>query len=145
MSLLVEKVTGKAGMDIAFKIRTEVFVKEQKVDADAEYDEFEDVSTHFLASLNGKPVGTARWRFTSNGIKLERFAVLKEARGKGVGQALVLAVLRDLLVHPEAQGKTRYLHSQISAVPLYQKFGFKKVGGQFEECNILHYKMELKH
>ncbi|NVK49669.1 MAG: GNAT family N-acetyltransferase, partial [Cyclobacteriaceae bacterium] len=62
MSLLVEKVTGKAGMDHAFKIRTEVFVKEQKVDPDAEYDEYEESSTHFLASLNGKAVGTARWR-----------------------------------------------------------------------------------
>ncbi|TFV93327.1 GNAT family N-acetyltransferase [Algoriphagus kandeliae] len=145
MSLLVEKVTGKAGMDIAFKIRTEVFVKEQNVDPDMEYDEFEESSTHFLASLNGKPVGTARWRFTSYGVKLERFAVLKEARGKGVGQALVLAVLRDLLVHPEAQGKTRYLHAQIPAVSLYSRFGFQVIGEQFEECDILHYKMELKH
>ena len=143
MSLLVEKVTGKAGRDIIFKIREEVFVVEQKVDAADEYDEFEETSTHFLASLGGKPVGTARWRFTPYGIKLERFAVRKDARGKGVGQALVSAVLRDIMVHPEASGKKRYLNAQLEAVPLYAKFGFQKVGDQFEECNILHYKMEL--
>jgi predicted GNAT family N-acyltransferase len=68
---------------------------------------------------------------------------LKEARGKGVGQALVKAVLYDIQADPLSKNKTKYLHSQLSAVPLYSKFGFKKVGNIFEECNILHYKMEL--
>ncbi|MGM0944928.1 MAG: GNAT family N-acetyltransferase [Bacteroidota bacterium] len=142
MSLLVEKVTGKTGLDLALKIREEVFVFEQNVDPEVEYDQFEDESEHFLASINGKPVGTARWRFTENGIKLERFAVIKEARRNGVGQALVTAVLRDIMVHPEAQGKKQYLHAQLQAVPLYSKFGFQKIGDIFEECNILHYRME---
>lgn len=143
MSLLVEKVTGKAGMDHVFQIRKTVFVIEQKVDAADEYDEFEEISTHFLASIDGKAVGTARWRFTSSGIKLERFAVLKESRGRGVGQALVEAVLRDIMIYPEASEKKKYLHAQLPAVPLYSKYGFQKVGDQFEECNILHFKMEL--
>ncbi|MFC3417186.1 GNAT family N-acetyltransferase [Algoriphagus hitonicola] len=143
MSLLVEKVTGNKGFELAFKIRREVFVDEQGVNPEDEYDEFEEESVHFLASKDGIPVGTARWRFTEYGIKLERFAVLKEARGKGVGEALVSAVLRDIMVHPEAQGKKRYLHAQLQAVPLYAKFGFQKVGDMFEECAILHYKMEL--
>lgn len=143
MSLLVEKVTGNKGLELAFKIRKEVFVDEQGVNPEDEYDEFEEESSHFLVSLNGSAVGTARWRFTEFGIKLERFAVIKEARGKGVGQALVTAVLRDIMVHPDAQGKKRYLHAQIQAVPLYARFGFQKIGNQFEECGILHYKMEL--
>lgn len=143
MSLLVEKVTGNKGLDLALKIRKEVFVIEQGVNPEDEYDEFEEESSHFLASINGSAVGTARWRFTEFGIKLERFAVIKEARGKGVGQALVTAVLRDIMVHPDAQGKKRYLHAQLQAVPLYAKFGFQKIGNQFEECKILHYKMEL--
>ena len=108
MSLLVEKVTGKAGMDLALNIRHTVFVIEQGVNPEDEYDQFEDEATHFLASLNGKAVGTARYRFTPYGIKLERFAVLKEARGRGVGQALVSAVLRDLMVNEKAIGKVRY-------------------------------------
>lgn len=143
MKPTVEKISDKKSLDEAFKIRELVFVIEQEVDPAEEYDEFEDTSTHFLAKLNGKPVGTARWRFTKNGVKMERFAVLEEARGKGVGQALVAAVLADVNFTPEAKGKTKYLHAQLTAVPLYAKFGFEKVGDMFEECNIQHFKMEL--
>lgn len=144
MKPIVEKITDKKSLDEAFKIRELVFVIEQEVDPAEEYDEFEDSSIHFLAFLNGEAVGTARWRFTKNGVKMERFAVLKEARGKGVGQALVAAVLEDVNATPEAAGKTKYLHAQLTAMPLYAKFGFEKVGDMFEECNILHFKMELK-
>jgi predicted GNAT family N-acyltransferase len=41
------------------------------------------------------------------------------------------------------EGKTLYLHAQISALPLYQKFGFEKEGPAFDECGIRHYKMIL--
>ncbi|MDF2159035.1 GNAT family N-acetyltransferase [Algoriphagus sp. CAU 1675] len=144
MSLQVEKITSKEELDFAFAIREKVFVFEQEVDPAAEYDKFEDSSSHFLAKLDGKPVGTARWRYTSNGVKLERFAVLQEARGKGVGQGLVRAVLNDIASQEETKEKIKYLHAQLLAVPLYAKFGFEKVGDIFEECNILHYKMQLK-
>uniref|UniRef100_UPI0040485B82 GNAT family N-acetyltransferase n=1 Tax=Algoriphagus sp. TaxID=1872435 RepID=UPI0040485B82 len=140
----VEKITTKEGLQAAFDIRELVFVVEQEVDAAEEYDEFEDSSVHFLAKVEGRPVGTARWRFTQNGVKMERFAVLKVARGKGVGQALVAAVLGDIDQHPDTKGKKKYLHAQIHAMPLYAKFGFQVVGDQFEECAILHYKMELR-
>lgn len=143
MKPTVEKITDKKAQDEAFKIRELVFVVEQGVNAAMEYDEFEPTSTHFLAKINDKPVGTARWRFTEKGVKMERFAVLAEARGKGVGKALVAAVLEDVNSNPEAIGKIKYLHSQLSAMPLYYKFGFEKVGKMFEECDIQHYKMEL--
>lgn len=143
MKLTVEKITDKSSQAEAFKIREIVFVFEQEVDPAAEYDEFEETATHFLAVLDGKAVGTARWRFTNYGVKMERFAVLKEARGKGVGQALVMAVLEDLKANPKSADKTKYLHAQLSAISLYSKFGFEKVGNIFEECNIQHYKMEL--
>lgn len=143
MKPTVEKITDKETLDQAFKIRELVFVIEQEVDASEEYDEFEETSTHFLARIEGKPVGTARWRFTKNGVKMERFAVLEDARGQGVGQALVAAVLEDVNASSDAEGKTKYLHAQLTAMPLYSKFGFEKVGEMFEECNIQHYKMEL--
>lgn len=143
MSIKVEKITRDDQLKTAFSIREKVFVIEQEVDPAEEYDEFENVSKHFLASLDGKPAGTARWRVTPNGVKLERFAVLGDARGKGVGQALVAGVLKDISENPEAAGKKKYLHAQLAAVPLYSKFGFEKVGDIFEECNILHYKMQL--
>lgn len=143
MSLQVEKITRNDQLKSAYWIREQVFVLEQEVDPKAEYDEFESVSKHFIACLDNKPVGTARWRVTPNGVKLERFAVLKEGRGKGVGQALVSAVLEDINDNPDLKEKKKYLHAQLTAVPLYLKFGFEKVGDLFEECNIMHYKMEL--
>jgi len=126
-----EKITDKSSLEEVFEIREKVFVIEQKVDPSKERDEFEADSSHFLAKLNGKSVGAARWRFTKEGIKLERFAVLPEERGKGVGQALVEAVLQDIATYPEATEKIKYLHSQIGAMPLYSKFGFKEVGEMF--------------
>ncbi len=127
-----------------FAIREEVFVKEQKVAPEEEYDEFEEISTHFIAiDEKGNPCGTARWRFTDNGAKLERFAVLNSHRGKGVGQALVKAVIDSVRENPKAKGKKMYMHAQIPALSLYSRFGFEKVGEQFEECNIMHYQMEM--
>jgi predicted GNAT family N-acyltransferase len=139
----VEKVLTKEQLDIVFDIREKVFVIEQEVDPDEEYDEFEDISTHFLAKFQNQPAGTARWRYTDKGVKLERFAVLKPMREKGVGYALVNAVVEDIKLQPQAKGKKLYLHAQLDAMPLYAKFGFQKVGDMFEECNIKHYKMEL--
>lgn len=143
MAITVEKVLTQEQLNTIFEIREKVFVIEQEVDPAEEYDEFEKSSTHVLASLDGEAAGTARWRYTDKGIKLERFAVLKEKRGKGVGQALVRAILDDIAIQPDVLGKKLYMHAQLDAMPLYAKFGFKVVGEQFEECNILHYKMEL--
>lgn len=125
----------------AFAIRQEVFVVEQKVSTEEEFDEFEGISRHFVA-LDGdeNPIGAARWRSTEKGIKLERFAVKADKRGQGVGQALVYLVLRDIMTH-EGKGRYLYMHAQLQAVPFYEKFGFEKEGNQFLECNILHYLM----
>lgn len=143
MKLTVEKITDKQSLDEAFKIRHQVFVLEQHVDPEQERGEFEDSSIHFLARFGELPVGTARWRITPNGVKLERFAVLNEARGRGVGQALVREVLKDIQENPTTAESPIYLHAQLDAVPLYAKFGFKKEGELFVECDIQHFKMHL--
>jgi predicted GNAT family N-acyltransferase len=143
MAIKVIPVEDQADLDDIFRIREAVFVVEQEVNPDEEYDEFEATSSHFKALVDGVPVGTARWRFTDKGIKLERFAVLKPFRGKGVGQELVKAVLADIQRHPDSKGKICYLHGQVSAMGLYEKFGFQKEGDLFMECNISHYKMKL--
>ncbi|WKV12167.1 GNAT family N-acetyltransferase [Marivirga harenae] len=142
--ITVKVVEDKEELKQIFSIREEVFVKEQKVAREEEYDEFEEISTHFIATdEDGKPCGTARWRFTENGMKLERFAVLKSHRGRGVGQALVKAVIDNIKESPDSIGKKMYMHAQLPAVSLYSRFGFEKVGEQFEECNIMHYQMEM--
>jgi len=122
-------------------IREKVFVIEQEVPLEDEYDEFDATATHILVFDSDQPAGTCRWRFTDKGIKLERYAVLSSFRGRGVGSQLVAATLEDIATYPEAKGKELYLHAQVSAVFLYEKFGFQKVGDQFDECGIMHYKM----
>ncbi|TAF67374.1 MAG: GNAT family N-acetyltransferase [Cytophagales bacterium] len=140
--ILVKKIALKQDQEKAFAIRQKVFVEEQQVPAEEEYDEYEQISTHFLATDEAEnPCGTARWRITEKGIKLERFAVLAPYRGKGVGTALVKKVLEDIAEQTKQAPTLLYLHAQIQAMPLYQKFGFQPIGDKFEECNIEHFKM----
>jgi len=134
--ILVRKVTDPSDLEKVFAIRREVFVGEQNCPPELEW-EHEDESTHFLATVNGEPAGASRWRKTDKGYKLERFAVLGKFRGKGVGQELVKTVLADL----PADADYVYMHAQIAAVTLYERFGFEKTGPQFEEAGIQHFKM----
>ncbi len=134
----INKISNQETLEQVFAIRREVFVDEQNCPPELEW-EYEDESTHFLATVDEEPAGAARWRKTTNGYKLERFAVLKKFRGFGVGQALVKAVVADL---PEG-AEPVYLHAQKQAVTLYEKFLFEKMGEEFEEAGIRHYKMVL--
>lgn len=136
-------ISSPADLELAFAIRRQVFVDEQKVSAEEEYDEFESSSTHFLARFDTIPCGTARWRRTSNGVKLERFAVLKAYRNRGVAKALVQAVLNDIFGQQPEPIERIYLHAQVTAMPLYAGFGFVPVGPLFDEAGIQHQKMVL--
>jgi predicted GNAT family N-acyltransferase len=135
----VQKAADPTDLEKVFSVRREVFVVEQNCPPELEY-EFEDESTHFLATVDGVAAGAARWRKTEKGYKLERFAVLKQYRGQGVAQALIQAVLDDV----PADASYFYLHAQTPAMGLYAKFGFEKVGEPFEEAFIEHYKMVLE-
>lgn len=120
-------------------IRSRVFIEEQNVERELEY-EFEEEGNFFLLFFNELPIGTARWRETANGIKLERFAMLKAYRNKGLGGRLLGAVLEDVIPF----GKTIYLHSQVKAVSYYERAGFVKEGDIFVEANIEHYLMKYQ-
>lgn len=125
--------------EVIFGIRRKVFVIEQKVAPEEEYDEYEISARHYLLKCDGQPAGTARWRFTEQGskIKLERFAVLPEFRNKGAGTGLVKEVLADVLPY----NFPVYLHAQVPAMNLYARAGFKPEGDLFYEAGIPHYKM----
>lgn len=138
----VERFTfnDKALLKVSNKIRTEVFVKEQNVDPILEY-EHEDEGHFYLMYKNDEPIATARWRITSRGIKLERFAMLNKYRNQGLGSVLLAEVMKDVL----DQKQKIYLHAQLRAVPFYERAGFVKEGGIFNEAGIEHYLMEYKH
>ncbi len=139
VKIIINKIIDQDILAEAFKIRREVFVKEQEVDEAEEY-EFEEESTHFIALVEGEFGGTARWRITQNGVKLERFAVLSKFRSMGVGSKLVEAVVADI----PNDHHYLYLHAQITAMGLYAKFGFETEGDEFIEAGIRHYKMVLR-
>ncbi len=117
-------------------IRERVFVVEQKVPPEIEYDEFEETSIHILAKHDGQAVGTARWRKTDVGYKLERFAVTREARELGVGRAMVQFILDQIQIDQPV-----YLNSQVSAIGFYAALGFVAEGAVFYEADIPHRKM----
>jgi len=133
---LVNKIKNKEELEKAFAVRKAVFVDEQNCPPELEW-ENEEESIHFLAEMNGEACGACRWRKTEKGYKLERFAVLKEFRGKRIGQALLAAVLADL----PKDAHYIYLNAQKHALPLYARFGFIAEGEEFEEAGIPHMKM----
>ena len=125
--------------EMGFEIRRKVFIDEQKVDPGLEY-ENEEEAVHYLVFDDGAPVAAARWRETDKGIKLERFATLKEMRGKGYGAHVLKRIISD--VAPFNQ--TVYLNSQATALDFYERYGFVKEGEMFLEADIEHYLMVLR-
>ncbi|MEM7374280.1 MAG: GNAT family N-acetyltransferase [Bacteroidota bacterium] len=121
-----------------FLIRTQVFVDEESIDQEDEYDGFDHLSTHYLATYQGTPAGTARRRRLTNSgkIRLERFAVLKEYRRKGIGTALAKAMISDI-----PTGKYVFVHAQVHAVSFFESLGFVIEGESFEEAGIQHIEM----
>jgi predicted GNAT family N-acyltransferase len=134
--IIVKVADSPQSMEAIFEVRRAVFVIEQSVSEEEEYDEFEISSTHLFATCDNRVVGTCRYRKTSQGTKLERFAVLEAYRTRSVGASLLKAALSAV-----DQGKLIYLHAQVQVVDFYKKYGFAQVGEQFEEAGIQHYKM----
>lgn len=141
MTITVQSATADTDRDHVFRIRELVFVDEQHVPREEEYDEYDATAHHYLAWADGQPAGAARWRPTANGVKLERFAVLAPYRSHGVGGVLLRQVMADArAAHPDA---SLYLHAQLQAQLFYQRHGFVPEGALFYECEIPHYKMRL--
>jgi len=137
----VKKIETDQELQEAFKIREIVFIDEQECPPEEEFDGLDDESIHFIAYITDEPVGTSRYRTTDKGVKLERFAVLKEHRGKGVGKRLVQTAIVQIAATFEA-GTLLYMHAQLDAMPLYARYGFEKVGDKFVEAGIEHFLMK---
>lgn len=124
----------------ALSIRVKVFVDEQQVPLELEADKYEDVSTHYLVFHDQSPIATARWRKTSEGIKIERIAVLIEYRDRKVGSFL----LKHLISETSNQMEEIYLYAQVEAIKFYKKYSFITEGETFMLDGIMHIKMVLK-
>ncbi len=126
--------------ELVCQIRTEIFVREQKVSHGLEFGRDEDRSTHYLIYCNNIPMGTGRYHLTEEGIKIERFAILKDYRRKKMGWKLLKKMLED--IKKAETGNSIYLNSQESAVDFYLRCGLSIAGDSFVEADIVHYRME---
>jgi len=124
-------------------IRESVFQHEQNVPPELEFDEYdEDTAQHLLAYLNAQPVGTCRVRvIDAQTGKIERVAVLAEARGQKIGQKLTENALEYL---KNQNCTTAVVNAQEYVKTLYEKLGFIQVGETFDEADIPHVKMIKK-
>ncbi len=123
-------------VDALRAVREPVFVQEQQVPIELEWDAFDPQCVHVLArDRTGRPIGTGR---LTPERKIGRMAVLREWRGKGVGEAMLRALLDEAAHHrlPEVR-----LHAQVSAMPFYAKHGFVPIGDRFMEAGIEHQTM----
>ena len=136
MDVNVKIVESDDEKEFVISIRRIVFIQELNIPEHMEIDDNEDLATYVLAKVEGKIVGTARWRETNSGIKLERFAVLNQYRSYGVGTAMTKFILKQL-----DQSKLIYLNAQESAISFYEKLGFDSTGSMFDEVGIAHQKM----
>lgn len=135
----VEPATWEADIADLRAVRHEVFVLEQQVPEDEEWDELDAQCRHVIArDHQGKPVGTGR--LTPNG-KIGRMAVLREWRGKGVGEALLRVLLETAREHHFSKIE---IHAQSHALEFYERAGFVAHGGEFDECGIAHRRMRIE-
>ena len=114
-------------------VRYTVFVQEQKVPEEMEWDEADGAARHVLAvAENGTPIGTGR---LSQDCRIGRMAVLAPWRKRGVGQAILRALLE---IARERGCGVVVLHAQTHALGFYACSGFSAVGAEFEEAGIAH-------
>ena len=124
--------------DALRQVRTRVFVEEQAVPSELEWDDDDARAVHLLAEdERSRPIGTARFIETG---QIGRMAVLPEWRGLGVGSALLREMLR---IAEESRCPGPFLNAQVSALPFYQRMGFEPVGEPFDEAGIPHRRMIL--
>ena len=114
------------------RIRYDVFVVEQHVPEVLEWDDADLVSVHALAEAARKPIGCARLLPDGH---IGRVAVVTEWRGRGVGTAL----MRALMQVARDRGDTRVIvNAQVAAIAFYAREGFEATGEVFDEAGIPH-------
>ena len=120
-------------------LRRRVFIEEQGISEADELDDLDDKAIHLLATLDGLPVGLARLLLHGDTGVIGRVCVLAEARGTGLGAALIRAALDELRHHP---GITHVkLGAQTHAQGFYEALGFVAQGPIYDDAGIPHRNM----
>lgn len=124
----------------AQQIRTEVFVEEQNIPAEMEWDDADPSCIHAVAfNAFGLPLATGRLLEHVPGVaKIGRMAVRQTVRGSGVGRAVLDALLQFARQRGDREA---VLHAQASAAGFYSRAGFSERGPRFDEAGIPHIEM----
>ncbi|MGS0707364.1 GNAT family N-acetyltransferase [Acinetobacter sp. ANC 3781] len=118
-------------------IREQVFIQEQQIAVEDEWDAEDAVSVHFVIYDQEQPIATARL-LQNNSVG--RVAVLKSHRGVGIGKVLMLQIIQQAKLE---QRKFLKLSSQVHAIQFYASLGFNVEGEQYLDCAIPHIDMRL--
>jgi predicted GNAT family N-acyltransferase len=139
MSFTVRIVSWSDAAQQLSAVRRIVFVEEQKVPEELEWDGEDETAIHVLASdAQGTPVGTGRLLIHDQLGHIGRMAVTREWRGRGVGSAVLGLLIREI----ERIGLSgAFLNAQTYAVPFYERFGFLREGEEFLDAGMPHYRM----
>ncbi|WP_019383750.1 GNAT family N-acetyltransferase [Acinetobacter venetianus] len=118
-------------------IRKLVFISEQNISEQDEWDDQDAISQHFVVYDQNQPIATARL-LANNSVG--RVAVLKAYRGQGIGRLIML----EIIAYAQAQKRpSLQLSSQVHAVSFYEKLGFSIQGDEYDECGIPHIEMVM--
>ncbi|MEH7453302.1 GNAT family N-acetyltransferase [Gottfriedia acidiceleris] len=133
-----KKIMNEEELKIAFAIRKDIFVKEQGVPVEDEFDQYDKLNgdcQHILVHYNEQPVGTGRIRFVDGVGKLERICILESFRKFGLGKNIIKA-LEEIA---EEQGASKVkLHGQTHAEGFYKNLGYHTSSDVFIEDGIPH-------
>lgn len=131
-------------LEDAFRIRKEVFVEEQGVPLQDEFDGYDEPDAparHILVYYEGHPAATGRLRWIGDTAKLERICVRATMRKFGLGSVVVKGL--EKIAQEEGFHKAK-LHAQTQAQKFYSKLGYVQVSEEFIEDGIPHIVMERK-
>jgi predicted GNAT family N-acyltransferase len=121
-------------------IREKVFIEEQKVTSQLEWDGLDEEAIHFLAYQDEKAIGCARALVIENHMQLGRMAVLKEYRNQGIGSALIEKAMITAKLN---QLSKILISAQCHAIDFYKKFGFEVTSEVYLDAGISHQDMKL--
>ncbi len=121
-------------------VRTTVFIDEQRVPRELEFDERDGLCRHVLAFDGEAAVGTGRLDVEYGG-KIGRVAVVATHRKSGVGRAIMRRLHE---IARDARQPRLWCHAQLTAAPFYECLGYTRIGPTFEEAGIEHVRMECE-
>jgi predicted GNAT family N-acyltransferase len=121
-------------------LRYQVFVVEQKVPEDMEWDEFDEIAWHAIVTADNQTVGTGRLILDGHIAKIGRMAVQSSRRNQGIGKSILNALIQTA---KEKGAQECILHAQTHAIAFYAKADFEPNGPIFDEAGIPHVEMRL--